>query len=628
VNVLLAAVGSVLLLPAACTRLFWLAPTRAGWLFYYPNVLIDYLVKRAHLSRWVVGVVPAAVGLVAVGCSGPHGPVVALATAVALLLLELDRRRREGVTLTTNYTVADPRRGAGEGGTPGVPGPSVLPTLTVTLRGPFVGRRPRYDLGDLVRGRVCDLVVIVANHTTVRCQNPISVIACAPEGSGLRLTAPSGGREAEVPALKSGAVATVVFRVEATEESRAGVVTLVVDQGGAQTVLHVGYRAVRAVAGAAVVSASVTRYPGACRSAFAWRGDMDWYDQVSFQSIEGLQKTLGLAARYCFPQTLFLSSRLSLSAGEAAAYFRHFNLDRGQEEVPAFVEWMKQNVEIRERFGYPFCFEKPLALELGNHMHLHYGTDAAAAPENGWRFAAGIGSGRYDWSPQGAGSFEEQRANALACRKHFEQCFGYTPRSWAMPDSTSDAVTPAAVEAAGCEVLSDSDAAHADNVLFQPPPHHPTGTEAVELTKRYPGDPQNQTHLDMIRYWLHRGYRLRIPVVFMCHQHMRQFDGYACERFTEAVLRDVLSGFNGDLFISTVSGIGVYWRDFFSPVTRRISVSVVQGRFRVENTGANAHEAVPVDVALAGGGQATYLVDVPAGATVELGVDGVVRAGT
>ncbi len=41
------------------------------------------------------------------------------------------------------------------------------------------------------------------------------------------------------------------------------------------------------------------------RSAFCWRGDMDLYDTLTFQSIEGLEGALKLAARYAFPQTMF-----------------------------------------------------------------------------------------------------------------------------------------------------------------------------------------------------------------------------------------------------------------------------------------------------------------------------------
>jgi hypothetical protein len=602
-------------------RLFWLAPTRAGWLYYYPNVLADFLVKRGNLPRRFIEYTPAAAGVWAIGCSGPQGPAAALAAAAVLFVVELCNFSRERATLTTNYTIADPRhsqRTLLSPATHEVPGPSVLPTLSITLRGPFVSRHPRYDLGDLVQGRTFAITVVVANHTIVRCQRPISVHCAAPQSLNVHMDVPPGALEVQLPALQSGEVAVATVRLEAATESRSGVIRLTVSHGGSQVALEVDVRCIRPAAGAGFVSATVARYPGGCRSAFAWRGDMDWYDEVTFQSIEGLERTLGLAARYCFPQTLFLSSRLSLCPEETSAYFAHYALDRGQAEVPAFIDWMRNNVEIRQRFGYPFRFEKPLALELGNHMHLHYGTDAAASPDNQWKFEAGICTGTYSWSPKEAGSYEEQRANAMECRRHFETCFGYTPRSWAMPDSTRDARTPAAVEDAGCAVLSDSDATHAANVLFQPPPHHPAETNAVELTKRYPGDPQSQRHLDMIRFWVHRAHRLGIPVVFMCHQHMRQYEGYACERFTEAVLRDVLTDFNGDLFISTVSGIGIYWRDFFSPKDRRVAVRVEDGVVHVANGSEYAHEAAPVDVVFADGGRATYLMDLPAGAEVSL----------
>jgi hypothetical protein len=192
-----------------------------------------------------------------------------------------------------------------------------------------------------------------------------------------------------------------------------------------------------------------------------------------------------------------------------------------------------------------------------------------------------------------------------------------------MPDRTNDRFTAAAMEAAGCEVLSDSDARPRHNVLLQPPPHHPPGTEAVELTKRYPGDPQHIHHVAMNLFWIHRAHRRRIPVVFMCHQHLRQFDGYGCARFTEHILRRVLHDFNGDLHVNTVYGIGKHWREVLSPETRRVTVTVEEGRrVRVHNGSDVDLTDVPLEIELAGGRRFTVLVNVGSGQNFLLQANG------
>jgi hypothetical protein len=149
-------------------------------------------------------------------------------------------------------------------------------------------------------------------------------------------------------------------------------------------------------------------------------------------------------------------------------------------------------VDLRHAAAFPAQGKgKPYLLELGNHGHLHYDTAAAAAPENGWKSHAKMGAGRYPWMGADASSFGEQRDNILEAARWFQKLLGFTPRSWAKPGRCNDADTARAAMAAGCEVLSGSDIRARDNVLFQPPPHHPGGTDAVELTSRYPPDPQH-----------------------------------------------------------------------------------------------------------------------------------------
>jgi len=542
--------------------------------------------------------------------------------AAVLILASTDiwARENERRILIAGYTTPDtigPRGATSEPPVlPAYPKPTVHPNLIVNLMGPFVRRKPKYSLGALVHGRTVKIGVRIGNHTRIPVQAPIEVRAYA-------LGAVSVQPELQtVKALKTGDVATAEIELKSNGNgSGPGRLELEVTWGDRCQRLNVVVPAVLP-RDAGFHSVSIRRYPGACRAAFAWRGDMDLYDTVTMQSISGLEAAFGLGARYRIAQTMYLSTRLSLDEAEAKAYQAHFGVDRGWGEVPALVDWFRENVDLRHACAYPFESDRRFVIELGNHGHLHYGTDAAAAAQNQWKVQAKMGAGAYPWVSEGADSFIEQRDNALEAARTMKRLFDYGPRSWAMPDRTRDENTPAAMEAAGCSVLSDSDVRTVDNVVFQPPPHHPPGTVAVELTKRYPGDPKHVYHLAMTIYWMHRAHRLGLPVIFMCHQHMLQHEGYACERFTEHILRHALSKFNGDLYIDTVFGIGEYYKQVLSPRTASVKAWIEGDTIRIKNEGATALASVPVDLEVVPRGEATYLVDLPPGSVVTLHTDG------
>ncbi len=86
----------------------------------------------------------------------------------------------------------------------------------------------------------------------------------------------------------------------------------------------------------------ISRYPGGRRSAFVWRGDMDLYDLRTFQSIAGLETTLGLSARYAFPQTMCLSTRLSFDEAAAREWAEPRGAETGAAEIPRFVQWLRE----------------------------------------------------------------------------------------------------------------------------------------------------------------------------------------------------------------------------------------------------------------------------------------------
>ncbi|MGV8042537.1 MAG: hypothetical protein AB2L07_21640 [Thermoanaerobaculaceae bacterium] len=619
-GVLFVAGGCALLLLVA-QRLVWLAPTRLGWVFYLANVVGEVVPKRLGLGRGPAEVLISLVGFALLLLGGATLPAIAYG-ALALAAIEAMLRLHERRLLTAAWTRIDTIGAmpsdskATQGLAAGFPFPSAHPDLTVTLEGPFVVRYPRLSLGSLVVGRRFQINVVVANHTLVATQTGTRVRLRLPQA----IVAP---REVEVllPVITPGEVRRVGFELVAASSSGAGQIGVQVAWGPLRDQAAMGFDGI-ADGDGSIAACVIRRYPGGRRSAFAWRGDMDLYDRATLQTIEGLEVSLGLGARYRTPQTLYLSTRLSLDVSEAQQWSAHFGVDRGAEEIPRFVQWLRSNVDIQHRAEYPFDSDRPFLIELGNHGHLHFGDNSSAADGNGWRLAARMGAGRYPWLALDTSSYAEQRDNALEARRWIERLLGFTPKSWAMPDRTRDEHTPAAMEAAGCEVLSDSDVRTRDNVLVQPPPHFAGDTGAVELTKRYPGDPQHILHYWMNLFWVHRAHRLGIPMVFMCHQHLRLFEGWACSRLTEAILRYVLHRFSGDLWISTVYGIGVYWRDVLSE-RRTVKTELHDGVVTIRNHGNLTHCDVPVDLTLAGGGRATVLVDLEPGVEVRLDARGI-----
>jgi len=596
-NILLLIVAGGLLLLVVVARFFFLARWRVGWAMYFANVVWELAAKRAHVERFRLEVVAAIIALMLLWVSGTVWGVVVTIGAL-LLLMEIINRFWERTLLTAAYTRLNQ---AG-------PVPSANPEIIITLEAPFIERMPQYRLGVLWVGVPFEIELVVGNHSCIPTQTPVQILLFAPS-SWLA----GQGAERSLGLLSSGSVVSTNWRLCPDTPQGGGSIEIMVEWGGASQRIHIRYDECRCAVDAKIKQAVIGRYPGGRRSAFSWRGDMDLYDTSTLQSIEGLEVALGLAARYCFPQTMCLSTRLSLDEVAAREWALNYGADRGAADIPRFVQWVRDNVELCHSAAYPALSDKPYILELGNHGHLHYDTATSAAPENGWQSHARMGAGNYPWLGSDTSSFGEQRNNALEARHWCERLLGFTPRTWAKPGRCNDADTPRAVEAAGCEVVSGSDIRAIDNVLFQPLPHHPESTDTVELTSRYPGDPQHIYHVAMLLFWLHRSERCGIPMVYMCHQHMRQFEGKACTRFTEYLLRTVLKDFNGDFYVDTLFGIGKYWKEVLSPKTRRVSVSLLAHRIMVENRSDIDVERLPVDLELTGGARSTVFVSVRSG---------------
>lgn len=612
-NFLLGLIAAGLLAAPVASRLPWLARHSVGWVMYLANVVLETAEKRLPVTRGLAECL-----LVAVGCAllwQASGAVwLALAVFVGYGFLVMASLLRERRIINDVYAIAEPAglRSA-TSRSKASPAPGLHPVLSLNLEGPFISRTPELALGILPAGRTLRLILLVGNHSRVPSQAAAQVQLVGPDN-----WIDQDRSSAALPALQPGQVERLEWTLTPTPGDAAGELLITVSAGRFAQTLVVRHHGCREIQPQEVQRVSITRYPGARRAAFCWRGDMDLYDTASFQDIAGLEDAFGLGARYAMAQTMYLSTRLSLDQAEADQWANHYGVDRGAEHIPAFIDWMNKQVDLRHSAPWPVASERPYVIELGNHGHLHYDTDTSGHPGNDWKAGACPGGGTYPWSRGNGSSLDDQRDNIREATRWCEEKLGFKPRSWAKPGRGNDEFTPLAVEEAGMEVATGSDIRPRDNVLRQPPPHFPKDTQLLELTARYPSDPQHTLHAAMLEFWLCRGHRLGLPVIFLVHQHMRQFDGVVCSRLTEHLLDRVVRHFDGDFYIDTVYGIGRYWLDVLSGDRSRVQVEGDGANRRVVNKADRAIDNIPVDVKLRTGECLTRLVSLNAGESVSL----------
>ncbi|MBX3423907.1 MAG: hypothetical protein KF752_20305 [Pirellulaceae bacterium] len=612
---LIALSGLAAWLPLILSRCLELAPYRIGWTMYLSNVLLETAEKRLSLNRWwleagltIVVAVVLSIGL--------QRWWVGLAVVLLQLLLALKNLLEERHVVNQVYATQETvgLRGGGDGqAAERYPAPGLHPRLCLNLEGPFIERLPEYQLGLVALDQPFQIQLLIGNHSRVPCQTPVAVEIQLPSGWNIV----DGELQLQLPAIASGQVQQVCWRLVSTKASvQPQSLRICVRGSRFEGNLQVHSLGTRTVQVSEIESVEISRYPGGRRSAFSLRGDFDLYDTASFQTIEGLEAAFGLSMRYGMAQTMYLSTRLSLDQQAAAEWADHYSIARGADQIPEFIQWMREHVELCYSAAYPVRTSRRYAIELGNHGHLHYDTDASGAPGNQWLAGAKAGQGQYPWQGADRSSLADQRDNMLEAARWCQQLFQYVPRSWAKPGRGNDRFSPAAVQAAGCEVATGSDISPKDNVLRQPAPHHPSGTSIVELTARYPSDPQHIQHAAMLRFWIYRGHRLARPLVLLVHQHLRQFDGVVCQRMTEWLLHQAVHAFHGDLFVDTVYGVGRYWLDVLSPLTKQVRVQFEDSCIKIHNDGTRALSQVPVDVRLKSGQRLTRLVDLPAHQTL------------
>lgn len=587
------------------SKCFFLAPVRAGWLMLLANAAYETLEIKLHLRRaWLDCLLLVAV---TAGAGWIWGGVAAAGAALLLglawagaLLVEL-RWRAD----------APARQSAAFRGRVPLP----VPRLIVTLRGPVLARsRKIYALGDWPEGLAQSFECLVLNPGTVRPQLPLRIeVETVCSDLEVRCEGP-----AESSCPEPGQVVTTAFTLKALRPGPGGDVRLRVTHGDWIWERRLCVASIPARGTSRIGSAAIRRWKYGARAGFVWRGDQDLYDPATFQSAEGLRLALGLAARFRMPTSVMLSSRLSLYPEEHAAFCRQFGWNRHSEEIPAFIRFLREEVDAAPEQEFPVRSPRAFAAEIGNHGHLHWSTHAAADPGNGWKSHARIGAGRYPWLREyPCDSFAEQRDNIAACSRAFEDILGFRPASYTPPGDMFDRATARAVEAAGIEVGNETDATKWQKLFVFPPEHHPEGCERlVELTRMLPRDPVNAPQIAMLKYWLGFARRRGRALVFLAHHHLLLYQGNAGYGLTAELLRHVLADTEGDVYAATLTAMGRYWRDVLSTRTRAVAVMITGNRVEVRNTGDRALAGLPLEIEFADGRRCLRLVDVPARAAV------------
>lgn len=580
-----------------------------GLLVMLANVPYETLVKKFRVQR----ITADGMALVAIsaGWWALAGPAAGLVFALVFSGAWAYALHVDGQAVRSNPAEGDKRHiGA-------IPMPH--PRIIAMVQGPVWSWGRVCDLGDWPTGRVGQYELLVLNPTVLEPQVPMTIqlrsdsdrvaVAGIPAGE---VATPAPGGFIRVPfSLTVGAV-----------EGGAIDLALTVAVGTFRVEKRLRIRSVFDLSRNGMRSAEINRWKGGALAGFAWRGDMDLYDPSTFQSVAGLRWVLDLCARFRVASTMFLSGRLSLDKEEHRKLCRHLEVDRKTEEIDGFARFMREEVTIEHKLDFPYETPRRYALELGNHMYLHYGTHAAMAEENGWKNRARMLAGRYSWQTAEEGSFAEQRDNARKNVEVIREALGVQVKTWGVPGRDYDEETPRAVEASGMEVGSDTNASGFTNVLRLPPPHHPKGCERlVELTKKYPGDPDNVFKLAMLKYWLWLAGVRRTVFIYMAHHHLLRYEGMACTGMTETFLRFVMERGGGMYYITTLYGLGKYWDDVLCPRHRCVQVQMIGGReLEVANRGGTPMEGIPVEVRFAGGRRMVVLADVPAAGTTRVSV--------
>ena len=593
------------------SKLESIAKNKYGYLVMFSNFMYEFVEKKLSIKRTFIDT--AGLFIIAIGWWYSTGSEIALVATSAFAISWFYAEKKNNFYINNNQSKQEIRYKKS------IPLPN--PKIILHINGPLLLRGKTYILGDLPMGHKSKFDLIIMNPTIVRPQFPL-LVSIILSNKSIELTSPFK-KTLQTP--KPGECLKKTIQLKAVQLSETPVNIKIKLSTGSYTIEEdIRISSVFDPNKTPISNVVINRWKGGASAGFAWRGDMDLYDPGTFQSVEGLLPVLDLSRRYRIPSSMYLSGRLSLVKEEHYRFCEKLGVDRDTDGIEGFIEFMRREVSLKATIDFPFDEPKRFAMELGNHMYLHYGTHTAMDEGNHWKMGASIGEGNYFWKSSEADSLSEQRDNAIYNAKLIKEKLDYDVKSWAAPGRSNDKYTSAAIEAAGMVVGSNTNATTFDDVLKLRPPHHPNGCKKlVEINKKYPGDPDNIYKMAMLKYWMGYAVRKRRAFVLMVHHHALQYKGHACLAMTEEILRHALKDYRGNFFISTVHGLGEYWERVLCPQHRWVKAKAVAGNIvEIRNTGDETLQDIPVEITFNGDKKLLLLVKIPPETTTVINFTG------
>jgi len=519
--------------------------------------------------------------------------------------------------------------------------------IAVNLRAPFVRRPSRTmtgkrvgDLGDRPRGIQFETEILIHNLSTAGEEFSIELKwnPAVLEAAGAKEVA--AGKASLSGKLSPGDVRILRFSFLpiACTPSRSEIEIRCVSRDTAINWV-LGLRSVFEGSKAKIESARIGRWKYGMWAAVCWRADIDGLDNLTNETT--LTPAFELSSRFKIPISLFVSGRLSLDYEQWASWVKQFpdKFDEGDVSASRFERFA---LFLRERIsGVPL--EYPLSdatrvAEVGNHMYLHYRSPYGydACEENQWRTNQDPGLAPGCITPGDQSQVLNNLIRDLQKNQELiERKLGFRPRTWAAPGNAGHPLMPKALDVVGLVGASEADPTKLPKLPtsvapYRPDlgaiaPYHPGGTRVVETqahTRRF--DPFTPIHLRCLKKAICRSIHHSTQVTFLVHPHLRLYQPFFGPRSSHPYLREFLRFLvaeKGSLcWVTTHSSLVDYWDRVLCPEHSSISLCVEQRIIRVRNTSAVNLAGIPVDVAISGGRQSTFLVDVPARSSVNIAI--------
>jgi hypothetical protein len=127
----------------------------------------------------------------------------------------------------------------------------------------------------------------------------------------------------------------------------------------------------------------------------------------------------------------------------------------------------------------------------------------------------------------------------------------------------------------------------------------------------------------MVKYWLGVALRRRQTLIYMAHHHLLQYQGSACSKLTEELLRYVLEKYRGDFYVCTLFALGQYWERVLCTKHRWVHVTTKDNaEIIIANSGHEHLEDLPVEVTFENGKQMLVLASIPPTESVTIDLAG------